>query len=316
MTTEAARPKAYSYARFSHPEQAKGGSLGRQGERARAYAETHGLELDTELTFEDLGVSAYRGANVETGRLGEFLSAVQQVVIKRGSFLLIENLDRLSRNKPRKAVHLLGQICDAGITVVTTADGKRYDEATLDDDPMSLMYALMVAIRANEESETKSDRVGKEYARKRERAAAGTEHGKPFTRMLPAWLRFNEQTRKHEADPKRAAVIQSIFKMADGGLGQHKIAQRLNEQRTPTWGGRGKQRRAECWHRSYVRKLLTNSAVVGTFTPHQKSKDTKKRRPLDPIANYFPAVALVHPSFPPGSGADPPKTHYRPARGS
>jgi DNA invertase Pin-like site-specific DNA recombinase len=284
------RPKAYSYARFSHPEQAKGDSLGRQGERARAYAETHGLDLDTKLTFEDLGVSAYRGANVETGRLGEFLIAVQQGIIKPGSYLLIENLDRLSRNKARKGVRLLEDICDAGITVVTTADGKRYDKATLDDDHTTLMYALMVAIRANDESERKSDLVGKAYASKRKRAAEGTENGKPFTRMLPAWLRFNEQTRKHEADPERAAVIQSIFKMADEGLGQHKIAQRLNEQRIPTWGGRGKQRRAECWHRSYVRKLLTNSAVVGTFTPHQKNKDTKKRRPLDPIENYFPAV--------------------------
>lgn len=148
----------------------------------------------------------------------------------------------------------------------------------------------MVAIRANEENETKSDRVGKEYARKRQRAAGGTENGKPFTRMLPAWLRFNEQTCKREVVPERAAVIGSIFKMADAGLGQHKIAQRLNEQRIPTWGGRGNQRRAECWHRSYVKKLLTNSAVVGTFTPHQKNKQTKKRQPLEPIENYFPAV--------------------------
>ena len=30
------QPKAYSYLRFSHPEQAKGGSLGRQLERAKA----------------------------------------------------------------------------------------------------------------------------------------------------------------------------------------------------------------------------------------------------------------------------------------
>jgi DNA invertase Pin-like site-specific DNA recombinase len=284
------RPKAYSYIRFSHPEQAKGGSLGRQLERAKAYAEAHNLELDTELTFQDLGVSAYRGANVETGRLGEFLIAVEQGLIKAGSYLLIENLDRLSRDKPRKAFRLLEKICEAAITVVTTADGRKYDEATLDNDPLALMYALMVAIRANEENETKSDRVGKEYARKRERAAQGTESGKPFTRMLPAWLRFNEQTRKHEADPKRAAVIKSIFRMADEGLRQHKIAQRLNEQRIPTWGGRGNQRKAECWHRSYVKKLLTNSAVVGTFTPHQKNKQTKKRLPLEPIENYFPAV--------------------------
>ena len=91
-------------------------------------------------------------------------------------------------------------------------------------------------------------------------------------------------------DPERADVIKSIFRMADEGFGQHKIAQRLNEQRIPTWGGRGNQRRAECWHRSYVKKLLTNSAVVGTFTPHQKNKQTKKRLPLEPIENYFPAV--------------------------
>ena len=35
---------------------------------------------------------------------------------------------------------------------------------------------------------------------------------------------------------------------------------------------------------------MVNSAVVGTFTPHQKDKETRKRRPLDPINNYFPAV--------------------------
>ena len=284
------RPKAYSYLRFSHPEQAKGGSLGRQSERAKAYAQTHGLELDTELTLEDLGVSAYDGANVETGRLGEFLTAIKKGLVDPGSFPLIENLDRLSRNTPRKALRVLEQICDAGITVVTTADGRSYDAATLDDEPMALMFALMVLTRGNEESRTKSDRVGAEYARKRERAKLGTENGKPFTRMLPAWLRFNEQTRTREVDPERAEVIKSIFRMADEGLGQHKIAKRLNEQHIPTWGGRGNQRKAECWHRSYVKKLLTNSAVVGTFTPHQKNKQTKKRLPLEPIESYFPAV--------------------------
>jgi recombinase/recombinase-like zinc beta ribbon protein/resolvase-like protein len=214
---------------------------------------------------------------------------VEQGLIAPDSYLLIENLDRLSRNKPRKAFHLLERICEAGITVVTTADGRRYDEATLDDDPMALMYALMVAIRANDESELKSDRVGKEYARKRKAAADRTENGKPFTRMLPAWLRFNEETKTHEVDRERAVLLQSIFRRADAGWGQHRIAQWLNEQGRPTWGGRGNQRRAECWHRSYVKKLLTNSAVVGTFTPYQKRKGEKRRR-LDPIEDYFPAV--------------------------
>src|SRR5262249_429406 len=49
--------KAYSYLRFSTPEQMKGDSQRRQLEAARSYALEKGLELDEELTFHDLGVS-------------------------------------------------------------------------------------------------------------------------------------------------------------------------------------------------------------------------------------------------------------------
>jgi DNA invertase Pin-like site-specific DNA recombinase len=291
MTT-GARPKAYSYIRFSTPEQAKGDSLRRQTEDAQRYAEANELELDTELTFQDLGVSAHRGANVETGRLGEFLAAVKDGPIAPGSFLLVESLDRISRNRPRAALRVLEDICDAGVTVVTTADGKRYDRETIDKDGMALMWALMVAIRANEESERKADRLGKKYAQKRRDAAEGNNTDKPFTRMLPAWLRWNDTAKTHELIPERAAVVRSIFEKADADWGQHRIAQWLNEQRIPTWGGHGNQRKAECWHRSYVKKLLTTSAVIGTFTPHQKRSDGGKRvrKPLDPIEGYFPAV--------------------------
>ena len=55
------RPRAYSYIRFSTPEQMKGDSLRRQTEAAEKYAAINGLDLDDELTFRDLGVSAYTG---------------------------------------------------------------------------------------------------------------------------------------------------------------------------------------------------------------------------------------------------------------
>ncbi|HWX07267.1 MAG TPA: hypothetical protein VN065_15685, partial [Bradyrhizobium sp.] len=48
--------RAYSYVRFSTPDQAKGDSYRRQTEAANEYARRHGLVLDTELTFTDLGV--------------------------------------------------------------------------------------------------------------------------------------------------------------------------------------------------------------------------------------------------------------------
>ena len=63
------RPKAYSYVRWSTPQQAKGDSLHRQLEKARAYAKEYNLDLDETLNFRDAGISAYRGRNVLKGAL-------------------------------------------------------------------------------------------------------------------------------------------------------------------------------------------------------------------------------------------------------
>ena len=71
-------PKAYSYMRFSTPDQAKGDSKRRQYQQAEEYAATHGLELDDKLTYSDFGVSAFRGANIEIGKLGQFMEAIRR----------------------------------------------------------------------------------------------------------------------------------------------------------------------------------------------------------------------------------------------
>ena len=99
------RPKAYSYLRFSTPEQMQGDSFRRQTEAARQYAEDHGLDLDESLTFKDLGVSAFRGKNVVEGALGQFIAAVDSGKVKPGSYLLVENLDRLSRDRIMSALN-------------------------------------------------------------------------------------------------------------------------------------------------------------------------------------------------------------------
>ena len=61
--------KAYSYIRFSTPEQSKGDSLRRQEEDAIEYAAEHGLELDTTLNLRDQGLSAFTGENVTAAAL-------------------------------------------------------------------------------------------------------------------------------------------------------------------------------------------------------------------------------------------------------
>jgi DNA invertase Pin-like site-specific DNA recombinase len=238
-------------------------------------------------------MSAYRGRNAEVGALGTFLEAVKDKVIPQGSYLLVESLDRVSRQTVRKAVRTMEDIVAAGVNLVDLSDGgRRYSIETLDNDQMSFLLMAIRFMRAHEESAVKSRRLLAVYEHKRVKAKH-KDTGEPFTRMLPAWLQWQDATRTHAVVPERAAVLNSIFEKADQGWGQHRIAQWLNEQGTPTWGGRGKQRKAEYWHRSYIKKLLTNSAVVGTFTPHQRLTDAngkRKRKPLEPIESYFPAV--------------------------
>jgi DNA invertase Pin-like site-specific DNA recombinase len=226
--------RAYSYVRFSTPDQAKGDSYRRQTEAANEYARRHGLVLDTELTFTDLGVSAFRGANAKTGALGVFLEAVKDGTIAPGSHLLIENLDRLTRADVLEAQELFTGIIRRGITLVTLFDQRAYSAESVTNAPMDLVFSILTMVRGHEESVTKSRRMLAAFEQKRRDAVNGTERN-PFTRMLHAWLRWNETTRQHEAIEDRAEIVRDIFTKTDAGWGKHRITNALNEAKVETW---------------------------------------------------------------------------------
>jgi hypothetical protein len=116
---------AFSYIRFSSAKQELGDSLRRQQRKAEEYAAKHGLQLDSQ-SYQDLGISAFRGQNAAQGNLSKFLEAVESGKIARGSFLLVESLDRLSRNDVDVALQMFLRIIGAGITVVTLIDEQSY----------------------------------------------------------------------------------------------------------------------------------------------------------------------------------------------
>src|SRR5688572_26822263 len=98
--------RAYSYIRFSRPEQLRGDSLRRQLELSETWCRKNKVFLDDTLKLRDLGVSAHRGQNATTGKLGAFLEAIKDGIVKPGSILLVESLDRLSRNQILDALNL------------------------------------------------------------------------------------------------------------------------------------------------------------------------------------------------------------------
>jgi len=125
------RPIAYSYLRFSTGAQAAGDSIARQSSLATAYAIQHNLQLDEDVKFKDLGVSGFRGKNAHQGALSAFLRLVQQEKVEAGSYLLIESLDRLSRDNILRAQAILTELVLAGINVVSLIDQRLYSAATL-----------------------------------------------------------------------------------------------------------------------------------------------------------------------------------------
>jgi hypothetical protein len=58
------------------------------------------------------------------------------------------------------------------------------------------------------------------------------------TRQLPAWI--EEKDGKLRLIPKRAAVVQRIFKLAREGYGLQMIVRRLIEEGVPCFGRKGR----------------------------------------------------------------------------
>jgi len=293
------QPLAYSYIRFSSPEQAQGTSLHRQIDRARSYAAKHGLRLDDSLTFKDLGVSAYDQSNLGSGSaLGQFLEQVKAGRVPRGSYLLIESLDRLSRATITVAFQLLLSLLNEGIVVVTLMDGGRYEQTNTSADFTQLLVSLSILQRANEESQTKADRVSQAWRKKRVGASVAK-----LTKLCPGWLELSPDRREFVPIAERVAVVQEIIKLTLQGIGRAKIAQELNQRGVKSIAHPRQSRRLQgskanleqAWHPSYIGKLLSNRALVGEFQPHRvdtQDGPTKGKRVPDgqPVANYFPAL--------------------------
>ncbi|MDX2274206.1 MAG: recombinase family protein [Hyphomonadaceae bacterium] len=275
-----ARPRAYSYLRMSTQQQLRGDSLRRQLEKSRDYAAKERLELVEGDELKDIGKSAFKNEHLSDGVLGAFLKRVENGEIPKGSYLLVENLDRLSRDKPLEAAALLQSICKREITVVTLIDGQKY--TNLNDDQTQLLLSVLSFQRAHEESKTKQNLLQASWKARRAKAEE-----KPVTSVAPKWLEpvrgKDKKTVSFKRLDRRVEIVQRIFRESGSGLGAYTIARRLNADAVPTFG------RSDGWQPSYIKKILGSRSVLGEYQPHHFVNG--KRKPLgDPLPGYYPAI--------------------------
>ena len=270
---------AFSYLRMSRPEQIKGDSLRRQLEASREYAIKHGLTLNE--TMQDIGVSAFRGKNRTEGTLATFLDLIRDGDIPSGSVLLVENLDRLSREQVTTALRLFLSIIDAGVSIVTLSDGQVYSKAEVDRDFTKLLMSIVYMARAHDESAMKSARLVESWKAKRARAQADPKA--KLTGSIPGWLTINKARTEFRVREDRAAIVRRLFEECLSGIGSRMCARRLNEEGVIPFG------RAKGWRNTSIRQILTSEAVIGRFQPGVM-KDGGRVPEGPPIEGYFPAI--------------------------
>lgn len=279
-------PKAYSYIRFSTPEQARGDSLRRQVEQAEKWAAEHKIQIDESL--REFGVSAHRGAHVEHGTvLGKFLDHVRSGRVEQGSYLIVESMDRLSREAVMQALPRFIDILNAGIIVVTLSDGQVYSKESIDQNPYQIMVSLGPMIRSHEESKLKSKRVGEAWEKKRERARAGTHL---LTRRTPEWITIKGE--KFVFRDGREEIIRRVFRETIEGYGRRTLASPLNLEGIPNFrAGENRKKNPTGWHPSSIAKILNSRAAFGEFQPGTGTTKYGTHKPEGtPIQGYYPAV--------------------------
>jgi DNA invertase Pin-like site-specific DNA recombinase len=285
--------KAICYARYSSAEQALGDSERRQSEAALDYCEKHGLTLIE--TILDDGISGFTGENRTKGKLMGLLERIQQGIVPRGTTLIIESFDRLSRQDAVDQLSLFIDLMTSGIHLVTLDSGMEFTRGT-SASPSQLIMSMVSMLRGHEESKLKSDRVGAAWQNKRKNAAL-----KPLTSLCPFWIKLDQATGKLVLIPERAKVVRHIFRLAAEGLGKRSIARELNQQRIKTFG-------ASSWQDSYVHRILNNPAVLGMLQSYRQRHGEKRQPAGDPVAGYYPAAitqqmweeAHLKPSLPTG----------------
>ena len=156
---------------------------------------------------KDIGISAFKGANVQSGALGQFLAAVKAGNVERGSYLLVESLDRLSREEILPAHTLFLSIVQAGINLVTLADKRVYRAKST--NLVDMITSLVIMERAHEESKTKSLRVGAAWKQKRSKATQG-QSDDVITHMEQL-AAHPDQSRRFFSVGFRDAAVRAVF---------------------------------------------------------------------------------------------------------
>ncbi|WP_249549622.1 recombinase family protein [Escherichia coli] len=268
----------YGYLRVSSLEQVKsGGGLDSQDEAVRRYINERSDLFDIEqmVMMSDMA-SAYSGKQLSEGQLGGFLADVEAGKVPSGSALIAYSIDRLSRQNPWIGTKLISTLIGAGIQIHSVAE----NQILKSSDPVGAIMSTIYLMRANNESEIKSDRAKTGYQK---RLKESIQNKKVLTRQMPRWLFDNDG--KYAVEPKMKRVIEFVFDSYIAGQSSGYIANELNNK--------GWLYGNTYWRGSYVAKLIRDERLIGKHLRYSKQIKGVKREVIETIPDFYPNAVDV-----------------------
>lgn len=268
---------AFSYLRFSTLAQAMGDSERRQLEALKAWLKRHpDVTLDQTLSLFDKGVSGFKGEHRKNPRhaLARFQEYVDSGRVPAGSYLIVENLDRLTREHWSESIPYVLSLIAKGIRIVQLSPVEVVYHSEMEQGQLLMM--LMELGRSHGESSRKADAVGKAWRQKKAAARDGTPHG----RRCPDWIELIEG--KYRLRPGVRQSMTRLFELSLQGLGAVRIKRELVSSSVPSWT-------AASWTRRRIVRLLCDRAVIGEYQPMRNEGKTRVPEG-EPIQGYYPAA--------------------------
>ena len=202
----------------------------------------------------DRGVSAFRSTHQKTGALGAFIDAAEAGTIPPGSILVVEDVDRFSRDTASRAEELLLKLFNQELALGIVRDDVIVDREKYDTDIGVRVMLLTRRDAANDYSAKLSDRIHNVWDKRRQ---AWEQNGTLYLGRgsRPFWLGDNGTN--FIVDQDAAEIIRLIFKLStEENMGSTQIAKRLKELGI-------RAARGGAFSAPRVNKVLTDQRVIG-----------------------------------------------------
>ncbi|MBE5213691.1 recombinase family protein [Pectobacterium sp. A535-S3-A17] len=270
--------KCYLYVRVSSDQQIQGDGLDRQEYMLINYfndnAAIQGFDPQYELIIDE-GRSAFKAEHLqENAGLGKFFKQVKEGLIQPGSVLIVESLDRFSRENPFRCVEYISHLDKKQIELHDV--DKRLIISRRHSN--SLTFATMIAERAYEESRLKSYRIRKGWDKRRRMAK---EEGQYMIKNCPPWISIVNN--KYEVNDN-AKIIREIFDLYLSGIRSFNISKMMNDS--------GRLINDKLWTGTKVCRVLRNVRCKGDYITNitERNFDDDTVNVTSDILKIYPAI--------------------------